>query len=267
MGFLAEIVREIRETVSRPDYLSTVGPPRPPGHRPGLRLAVTGSGARGALLAEFKRVSPGSALPELPPRSPAEFVRATAAASVSGYSCIATGPRFLGSPHDVAELAAATPLPVLFKDFVIDPIQLDAAERAGASAVLLIARLEADGLLNRSLSELAAEAHARDLEVLLEFHDKSELRLAANVAADMYGVNVRDLDTLRMEPAVADRTIRAAQDLRPLLGLSGVATPEDAARFWEAGVDGILVGSSVARATDPATFLGSLRRPIRSERR
>jgi indole-3-glycerol phosphate synthase len=150
---------------------------------------------------------------------------------------------------------------VVFKDFVVDPRQLEAASRSGASAVLLIARLEEEGLLTTALSELAAEAHARGLEVLLELHDKSELRRTADVAADVYGVNVRDLDTLRMAPTTADATIRAAAKLRPLLGLSGVASPADARRFWNAGVDGILVGSAVARSADPAALLQSLYRP------
>ena len=128
---------------------------------------------------------------------------------------------------------------------------------------LLIARLETEGLLSTPLAELADQAHARRLEVLLEFHDRSELRQVGGVAADMFGVNVRDLDTLRMAPAVADATLRAAASLRPLLGLSGVASPADALRFWDAGVDGILVGSSVARASDPGAFLQSLHRPPR----
>jgi indole-3-glycerol phosphate synthase len=258
MGFLSEIVGEIHRSIGSPEYLSGL----PPNGilRPGasLRNAIASAGGAGALLVEFKRVSPGSDSPALPERSPVEFLRATAGAPIAGFSCLATLPRFRGSPGDVAALVAATDRPVLFKDFVVDAVQLDAAARAGASAVLLIARLEAEGLLTTPLDELARHAHARGLEVLLELHDKSELRRTANVAADMYGVNVRDLDTLRMEPAVAAATIRSASHLRPLLGLSGVTDRADARRFWDSGVDGILVGSAVARAADPAAFLRTL---------
>jgi len=262
VGFLAEVVRETRAAIGRPDYLSGIGPHEGPGRRPSLKRAVETAGPGGALLVEFKRVSPGAATPRLPARSAAEFVRATRPGGVTAYSCIATVPRFDGSPRDVAQLVTQTDLPVLFKDFVVDPVQLEAATRAGASAVLLIARLETEGLVSASLAELASQAHARRLEVLLELHDRTELRQVGNVAADMYGVNVRDLDSLRMEPDVAAATIRAAGPLRPLLGLSGVAGPADARRFWEAGVDGILVGSAVARANDPAGFLRSLHRPL-----
>ncbi|MGI0156656.1 MAG: hypothetical protein ACREDE_11070, partial [Thermoplasmata archaeon] len=257
MGYLREIVLEIQAATTRPAYLPPDRPPSARGPRASLRDSIERSGPSGALVVEFKRVSPGSESPQLPPRSPVEFVRATASAPVAGYSCIATGPRFFGSPNDVAELAASTDRPVLFKDFVVSERQLDAAVWAGARAVLLIARLEPAGLLATPLDELSRAARARGLEVLLEFHDRSELRLAGNVAADMYGVNVRDLDTLRMEPGVAEATIRAAGQLRPLLGLSGVSTPADAQRFWELGVDGILVGSAVARAVDPGAFLRS----------
>lgn len=260
MGFLAEIVRETRAAVGRPDYLSSLGPPRPRPSSGRFRRAVDAAGGDGALIVEFKRVSPGSEAPRLPVRSAPEFVRRTEPGGVAAYSCVASIPRFDGAPADVAAVVEATPRPVLFKDFVVDPRQLDAAAQVGADAVLLIARLESEGLLTDSLATLAAGAHARGLGVLLEFHDRTELKLAASVAADMYGVNVRNLDTLRMEPRVADATIAAAGGLRPLLGLSGVATPSDARRLWDAGVDGILVGSSVARASDPGRFLQSLHR-------
>jgi indole-3-glycerol phosphate synthase len=259
MGFLQEIVEEVRSDVARGDYRSEPLPidrPRSPG---GLRAALLRDASAGALLVEYKRASPGASPPELPSRSPLDFLAATRSAAVAGYSCITTRARFGGSVTDLATLARHTDRPVLFKDFVVDPRQIEAAARAGASAVLLIARLEAQGLLAASLEELSAAAHARGLEVLLELHAKSELRRAADVPADVYGVNVRDLDTLRLEREVAAETIRAAAHLRPLLGLSGVASPEDARRFWALGVDGILVGTSVARSSDPVALLGSLR--------
>jgi len=211
---------------------------------------------------EFKRVSPGQLDPVLPARSVREFLAATSPARVAAYSCLATAPQFRGSPDDVAELASSTDRPVLFKDFVVDERQIDAAVRAGAGAVLLIARLATGGLLDVPLSSLADAAHRRGLEVLLEFHSRTELSCAADVVADVYGVNARDLDTLSLDPLTSERTLSEARKrgLRPLLGLSGVEQPSDARRFWEAGADGILVGSSVARSTDPAAFLSTLHR-------
>jgi indole-3-glycerol phosphate synthase len=260
MGFLVDIVEATRAAISSSEYLRGL-PPSAPRRPPSLRAAVSAARKQGAILAEYKRRSPGAATPDLPPRSVEEFVRLTSTAAVDGYSCLAGGPQFGGRPADVAELASRTPRPVLFKEFVVDPVQVDAAARAGASAILLIARLEVEGLVDTSLRALADSAHARGLEVLLEWHHRAELTRTDDVPADVYGVNVRDLDTLQIHRSVAEETIRAAAAFHPLLGMSGVEGPADAQRFWAAGVDGILVGSALARSSDPGRLLSGLRRP------
>jgi len=262
MGFLEQIVRETRRSISAPEYGETL-PERAPGRRPSLRAAIERDHDVGALVVEYKRVSPGRLDPILPARSVEQFIESTRDANPSAYSCLAAVPRFEGSPTDVAELVGSTSRPVLFKDFIVDRRQLEVAERAGASAILLIARLESEGHLSEPLSELAKAAHERGLEVLLEFHARTELSHAADVPADVYGVNARDLDSLAIDRSTAAKTLReaTARALRPLLGLSGVEGVADASRFWKAGVDGILVGSAVARSPDPVGFLRTLRRP------
>ena len=262
MGFLEEVVSATRDTIAQPGYAAGL-PDDGPKRRPSFRAAIERDERNGALVVEYKRVSPGRASPSLPPWSVSEFVASTLPAAPSAYSCLATASRFEGAPADVRELASATRRPVLFKDFVIDRRQLDVAARTGASAVLLIARLESDGFLSEGLSALAEAAHRRGLEVLLEFHGGTELSRAAGVPADVFGVNMRDLDTLEIDRATGARTLTRAREkgLRPLLGLSGVGHARDAARLWEAGADGILVGSAVARSNDPARFLSGLRRP------
>jgi indole-3-glycerol phosphate synthase len=259
-GFLREIVGRVRDDVERGRY-AVARTPVPPSRGARLSEAIRRESARGALLVEYKRVSPGSSAPRLPHRTAVEFVARTEVPGLAGYSCLATRPRFEGSVADVVAVAQAARRPVLFKDFVIDPGQVDAAADAGASAILLIARLEDEHLLTRPLTALAERARGRGLEVLLELHARSELRHVERVKPEMVGVNVRDLDTLEMAPETAAETIRAARSDRPLLGLSGVAGADDARRFWSLGVDGILVGSAVARARDPAEFLRGLARP------
>jgi len=261
LAFLDEIVQAVRHSVSRSDYDRGV-PARARGDPPSFRQAVEHGAPGGALVVEYKRVSPGQSNPMLPTRSVAEFLSATGQ-HATAYSCLATAPLFDGSPSDVAELAGATELPVLYKDFVVDERQVEVAARTGASAVLLIARLEENGRPVPRLSGLADAAHRLGLEVVLEFHHRSELRGAADVAADVYGVNTRNLDTLTIDRATALATLGEAQarGLRPLLGMSGVESRADADRLWEAGVDGLLVGTSVARAVDPASFLAGLKRP------
>lgn len=262
MGFLEQILRETRRSIDEPSYGAGLAE-RAPARAPSFRRAVERDRTMGALVVEYKRVSPGHPEPRLPPRSVAQFVESTRSARPSAYSCLATGPRFDGSPTDVAALVESTDRPVLFKDFVVDPRQVAVAARTGASAILLIARLETEGRLGTSLSSLAEDAHREGLEVLLEFHAGTELSRVADVAADVYGVNARNLDTLQIDRGTATETLRDARGrgLRPLLGLSGVAGVSDARRFWEDGVDGILVGSAVARASHPSEFLAGLRRP------
>ena len=267
MGFLEEIVRETRRSLNESAYGEGLLP-EPPVRSISFRQSIERDRERGALVAEYKRVSPGHAKPNLPERTVKAFVSLLESAEPTAYSCLATAPRFEGSPTDVAELAASTARPVLFKDFIVDRRQVDAAARAGAGAILLIARLETEKLLAEPLSTLSDAAHDRGLEVLLEFHGRAELTRVENVRADVYGVNTRNLDTLKLDRRTATKTLREAgrMGLRPLLGLSGVATAADARNFWNEGVDGILVGSAVARAANPSEFLSSLRRSPGKER-
>lgn len=260
-SFLSTVVRQVRADSGSSEYERGV-PRTAPRQRPGFRAAIERAAGHGALVVEYKRASPGSPTPFPSPRSVEEFVGATGPADVAAYSCLATRHGFDGSPALVAELAAASGRPVLFKEFVVGPRQIEVAARTGAAAILLIARLESTGLLDAPLADLARTAHRLGLEVVLELHDSAELSRAGAVRADVYGVNVRDLATLAFDRPKAFHTIDLAvrRGLRPLLGLSGVAGPADASAFWSHGCDGILVGTAVARSARPAPLLRSLRR-------
>lgn len=260
-SFLEATVADIRADLRSGAYESGV-PARRARAPSSLRASIERERSRGALLVEYKRGSPGASTPLPTPRTVEQFVAATDADGVAGYSCLATRRGFDGAPARVAELTGHTARPVLFKEFVVEPAQLDVAARTGASAVLLIARLEPAGLLGAPLAELARTAHRLGLEVLLELHDSAELSRLDGVAADVYGVNTRDLASLRLDRPTAYATIeRCRKEHRaPLLGLSGVEGPGDAQAFWSRGCDGLLVGSAVARSRDPPAFLASLRR-------
>jgi indole-3-glycerol phosphate synthase len=260
-SFLDEVVAHVAVDSASPGYATGVPPTRarPPAS---LRRSIERERSRGALLVEYKRASPGSREPLPPPRSVAEFLAATDVEGVAGYSCLATAHGFDGSPARVAELAGRTERPVLFKEFVLGRRQLEIAARTGAAAALLIARLEGAKGMEGTLAELARHARALGLEVVLELHDAPELSRVDGVEADVFGVNTRDLATLAFERARAYATLERAREagLRPLLGLSGVEGPGEARELWSRGCDGILVGSAVARSTEPARLLTSLRR-------
>lgn len=209
---------------------------------------------------------------ELKPASPTQgAMRADAAALAAAFldagacalSALTEPTRFGGSP-DVLAAAVRAGGPVLMKDFVVTERQLDLAERAGASAVLLILPL-----LTRERSEWSRpeeavhSAHARGLEVVLEAYDAAGLRRAAETAADLLAVNNRDLrdDAL---PVDADRFARVMRELgperpdAPVLALSGVETADDVRRQLRAGACGVLVGTSLMKAADPAARLAEL---------
>jgi indole-3-glycerol phosphate synthase len=263
VGFLADLVPKVRAQIEDPGYLADL-PATPPRRAPSLRDAILRAPDGWAVLVERKHESPGSEIPSLPSRPLDRFVASAKAGGADGLSCLATAASFRGSPREVAELVAASGLPVLYKDCVIDPIQVEAAYRTGASAILLIARLETGGFLEIPLRELAMTARARGLEVLLEAHGPDEWPVAEEAPAEIFGVNLRDLDTLRFRPETAEATFQTAGAHRPLLGLSGVSTPADASRFRRWGADGILVGSGFARSDEPERFLRTLRVPSAS---
>ncbi|MEM0129581.1 MAG: indole-3-glycerol-phosphate synthase TrpC [Thermoplasmata archaeon] len=260
MSFLDTVLPEIRASLDR---IGSAGPaatdPRP--SRPARSLAAAVRGAPGgwAILLEHKRRSPGAADPELPSEGPAVFVRRAEAAGADALSCLATSPSFGGSVEDVRAVAAAATRPVLCKDLVIDPRQIAAARHAGADAILLIARLEQEGRTAVPLRRLAEEASRAGLEVLLEFHAPEELKLADEVPAAMWGVNLRDLGSLAFRPDVVRETARRLAGRGPFLGLSGVEGPEGARRWRSWGAGGILVGTGFARARDPVAFVRELR--------
>lgn len=260
MGFLTDLLPRVRAQIDDPGYLEGL-PESPVPRAPSLREAVTRAQDGWAVLVERKHESPGAKEASLPSIPLDRFLAGATSGGADGLSCLATAPAFRGSPLEVAELVRSSRLPVLFKDFVIDPIQVEAAYRTGASAILLIARLESGGFLEIPIRELALSARARGIEVLLEVHDSDEWSVAEDVAADLFGVNVRDLDTLQIQAETARETFRTAGRHRPLLGLSGVSSPTEAGRYRLWGADGLLVGTGFARASDPGAFLRTLRVP------
>jgi indole-3-glycerol phosphate synthase len=222
-----------------------------------------------AVIAEIKRASPSrgqlAAIPD-----PALLARHYAQGGAAAVSVLTEPSHFAGSLDDLAAVAAAVPLPVLRKDFVVDPYQVWEARAAGAAAVLLIVA----ALPQPDLEHLLAVAAMAGLDALVEVHDEAEATRAV-VAHEraatghrlVLGVNARDLTTLQVDP---DRfaSVRGAL-LAGIGGLSrspralaiaesGVQGPEDVRRLALLGADAILVGELVATAPDPAATVRAL---------
>ena len=253
-GILAEIVATKREEVEalRPrraelEAAAAEGPP--------VR-SLEGALRRGgevALIAECKRRSPGAG--EIRPGlDPARLTRSYEENGAAALSVLTDGPYFGGSNEDLARVREATDLPILRKDFTLDPLQVVEARAAGADAVLLIVRILPDPLLGELLS-LAGEL---GMDALVETHDAAEVDRALAAGARIVGINNRDLATFTTE---LDTTLGLLDRVGPepvVVSESGIRTPADVARLGEGGVHAILVGETLLRDEDPGAAAARL---------
>lgn len=205
------------------------------------------------VIAEFKRRSPSAGAL----RADAdlyEIVRAYERGGAVALSVLTEGPNFDGSLEDLRAARAACELPILRKDFIVDPYQLHEARAAGADAVLLIVAALESG----ELGSLHDAARAMGLDVLVEVHDGEELQRALTQGADVVGINNRDLRDFSVD---MERTARLMSDIPPsvtVVSESGIGTAEELGRLQQAGVHAVLVGESLMRSPDPETALRAL---------
>ena len=208
-------------------------------------LATALSRADVAVIAEVKRRSPskGWINPGLGAAAQGAAYERGGAAAIS----VLTEPRqFGGSNADLEEVRRAVSVPVLKKDFHVDPLQLVEARAIGASAALLIAR----ALDPSALGEMLAAARELKLETIVEVRDERELALALELGAPIVGINNRNLETLAIDPATSERLLAAVPPSVIAIAESGVASRADVERFAGRGTDAVLVGSSISGATD-----------------
>lgn len=240
--------REIPLEALRAAALANAGTPRA-AH--GFRDALNADGI--GVIAEFKRRSPSAGtLRESPDLS--EVVGAYQRGGAVAVSILTEGPNFAGALEDLRTARAACELPLLRKDFIVDAYQLYEGLAAGADAVLLIVA----ALAQPELVSLHDAALAIGLDVLVEVHDGEELRRALDAGAKTVGVNNRDLRDFSVE---VERTEALMDDVPAgvtVVSESGIASAEQVRRLREGGVQAVLVGESLMRATDPAAALREL---------
>ena len=152
-------------------------------------------------------------------------------------------------------MRAATGLPLLRKDFVVDAYQIDEARAAGADAVLLIvSALDAE-----TLGRFHAHARAQALDVLVEVHDAAELDVAIGIGADLIGINNRNLKTFETDLAHTEDLAPKVPEGTVVVAESGIFTPQDVGRLEAAGAAAFLVGESLMRQDDVTVALQRLR--------
>jgi indole-3-glycerol phosphate synthase len=206
-----------------------------------------------SVIAEFKRRSPSAgAIREAP--NLRDVVGAYERGGASAISILTEGPHFGGSLEDLRAARAACDLPLLRKDFIVDPYQLYEALLAGADAVLLIVAALAQSEL-ASLYELARELA---LDVLVEVHDRGELRRALELQADLIGINNRDLRDFSVDLRRTFDLLAEIPTGVSIVSESGISKPEQLRELGEQGVAAVLVGETLMRAPDPHSALREL---------
>ena len=205
------------------------------------------------LIAEMKRASPsGGAI--RPVFDPSTIARAYRRGGAACLSVLTDGPHFRGSLDDLRQARVSVPLPVLRKDFMLDPWQVLESRAAGTDCVLLIMACLTDTLA----ATLEADALALGMDVLAEAHDRAELDRALRLRTPLIGVNNRDLRTLTTTLATTEALAPYVPGDRVLVAESGIRTHADVRRLADAGARCFLVGESLLRRDDLAAATRAL---------
>ena len=208
-----------------------------------------------AVIAEVKRSSPSKGeLAEI--TDPAALAGEYEQGGAAAISVLTEERRFNGSLDDLRAVRAAVDTPLLRKDFIVTEYQLLEARAAGADLVLLIVA----ALDDATLRALHDAARALGLTVLVEVHDDSEIARALAAGAELVGVNARDLKTLAVDPDTFGRLVGLLPDTVVKVAESGIAGPDDAARYAAEGADAVLVGEALVKDGDPATAVALMRK-------
>ena len=260
-NFLFEILAEKRQVVAqlqsepcnsqlREDALEIRRTAVP--HR--LLQALKSESPRLKIIAEFKRRSPSAGMIRRGVSS-IDIAHQYQRGGACAISVLTDEAYFGGSIADLCAVRSSTNLPILRKDFILDPIQVYEAAIAGADAVLLIAAAVDD----RSLRDLRQAAEDQlGLDALVEVHTSGELRRALNAGASLIGVNNRNLQTFQVSLETSEDLIAEVPDDKIAISESGLHSAESLHHLHALGFDGFLIGETLMRATDPETALRDL---------
>jgi indole-3-glycerol phosphate synthase len=221
------------------------------------RLGAAAASGRTALIAEIKKASPSKGLIRAD-FDPALLARTYQASGATCLSVLTDTPYFQGRDEDLLAARASVDLPVLRKDFIVDPYQVVETRALSADCLLVILA----ALDDSTALDLTQSARALGLDILAEVHDEAELERALRLDATLIGINNRDLKTLRVDLAVFERLAPLVAAGKLLVAESGIGTPADVARLKLAGAKAFLVGESLMRQHDVGAATRALLAPL-----
>ena len=255
--------RKRRENARRRRHAASMAPvtrvPEPERSVRGIEALRRGPNAPPAVMAEVKFRSPSAG--EIRPSSQGEGVRIAQGYEQGGASVIsvlADGPGFGGSPLLVRRIARAVGVPVLYKGFVLDSVQVELAFDVGASLVLLLVR----ALPDAELRSLITQIRSLGMEPVVEAANAEEVDRAVAAGSTIIGVNARDLRTFRVDKAAARACVARIPQSCVAVFMSGVRSEEDFREVAAGRADAVLIGEGLMRAEDPGARLAELLRSV-----
>jgi indole-3-glycerol phosphate synthase len=209
-----------------------------------LKKAILSSKGN-AIITEIKSASPSAGVIRTNVE-PAAIAKSMKKGGATALSVLTEPKQFNGSLEALSQARKTVGLPILMKDIILSPIQIFAASKLGANAVLLIQALFDRGYCEKSLTEMIAGAHVLGLEVLLETHTETEFNHATKTDADLIGINNRNLATLKVDLNVTKQILsKNSPNGKIVISESGINTPADICFLRECGARAFLIGSAI----------------------
>jgi indole-3-glycerol phosphate synthase len=244
--FLDKLAQDAKATIATGYYVS----PRKATVQPASLKQAIAQCQKAPVIAEVKAASPSAGTIRVKVE-PEKLAQAMTRGGAVGVSVLTEPKHFSGSLENLRRVRGSVNVPVLMKDIIVSPLQLATASRMGANAVLLIQALFDRGYSQQTLDQMIADAHARNLEVLLETHNAAEFRRAITSKADLIGINNRNLATLKVDLNVTKRILkRKPSNQKLVVSESGICDPADLRFLRSCGAKAFVIGSAVMLAGD-----------------